>query len=120
MDSQRQQKFGKLIQKEIGEIFQQDLQHVLVGNFITITHVRVSPDLGVASVYISMLNAKKPEEVLELIKDQGKTVRHELGRRIRNQARIIPELRFFIDNTAEEAEKMDKLLASLNIPKESK
>jgi ribosome-binding factor A len=82
--------------------------------------VRVSPDLGVASVYLSLLNAKKPEDLLEQVRDLGSTIRHHLGRRIRNQARIIPELRFFIDNTAEEAEKMEKLLASLNIPKESK
>lgn len=118
MDSQRQQKFSKLIKKDLSEIFQRELATSFGGAFVTISHVRVSPDLGVCNVYVSMLGAKKPAEVMEKIQDMTAQIRHQLAQRIRNQARIIPELRFYYDNTAEEAERIEKLIDSLNIPKD--
>lgn len=116
MSSQRQQKFARLIQKELGEIFQQDIKSMFGGAFFTISGVEVSPDLGLASVYISFTLTKNPQKILEDIRDRGKQIRMQLGSRIRNQVRIIPELRFFADETLLQAEKMDKLIASLNIP----
>lgn len=118
MSSQRQLKFSRLIQKELGEIFQQDVKSIFGGAFITISGVNVSPDLGIASVYLSLTLSKKPQVVLEEIRERSKQIRMQLGARIRNQVRIIPELRFFLDETLLEAERMDKLIASLNIPKE--
>ena len=116
MSSQRQEKYGRLLQKELGEIFQFDTKSMFGGTFITVSGVRVSPDLGVASVYLSLTLSKKPQVVLDEIKEKTKQIRSQLASRIRNQARIIPELRFFLDESLIEAEKMDKLLASLNIP----
>ena len=112
----RQQKFGKLIQKELSDIFQRDKRGVLGQAFITIAEVRMSPDLSVAKVYISMMLAKDKEKVLEKLNVHKKEIRKALGDRIRNQARIIPELAFFIDEVEEKAMRMDDLIKSLNIP----
>lgn len=114
--TQRQQKYARLLQKEIGEIFQQDTKSMFGGAFITVSGVNVSPDLSIASVYLSLTLTKKPQAILEDVREKGKQIRQQLGGRIRNQVRIIPELRFFADETLLEAEKMDKLIASLHIP----
>jgi ribosome-binding factor A len=119
MSTQRQQKFSRLIQKELGVIFQQDIKSIFGGSFITVSGVNMSPDLGIATVYLSLTLSKKPQVVLDEIKDQSRQIRQQLGSKIRNQVRIIPELRFFLDDTLLEAEKMDKLIASLNIPPDS-
>jgi len=122
MDSQRQQKYARLIQKEVSDIFMHDMAHNLVipgeRPFITVSHVKVSPDLGVATIYLSILGSTKQAQIIEQIQELTPRVRGVLGRRMRNQARIIPDLRFFLDNTAEEADRIDKLIAGLNIPKE--
>jgi ribosome-binding factor A len=81
-----------------------------------VSGVQVSPDFSIATVYLSLTLSKKPQVVLEDIREKSKVIRQQLASRIRNQVRIIPELRFFADETLLEAEKMDKLLASLNIP----
>lgn len=116
MSTQRQQKYARLLQKELGALFQQDVKSMFGGAFITVSGVTVSPDFSIASVYLSLTLVKKPQTVLEEIREKGKIIRQQLASRIRNQVRIIPELRFFADETLLEAEKMDKLLASLNIP----
>lgn len=85
-------------------------------SFITVSGVNVSPDLGIATVYLSLTLTKKPQLVLEEIREKGKQIRSLLAGKIRHQVRIIPELRFFADETLLEAERMEKLLASLNIP----
>ncbi|MBL7863806.1 MAG: 30S ribosome-binding factor RbfA [Cyclobacteriaceae bacterium] len=112
----RQQKFSRLIQKELSDIFQRDQRGVLGNAFITIVDVRVSPDLGVAKIYISMMLAKDKKAVLQKLDLHKKEIRKALGDRIRNQARIIPELAFFIDEVEENAQKMDSLLKGLHIP----
>jgi ribosome-binding factor A len=112
----RQQKFARLIQKELSDIFQRDKKGVLDNAFITIAEVRVSPDLSVAKVYISMMLAKDKKAVLENLDLHKKEIRRALGEKIRNQARIIPELAFFIDEVEENAMRMDELLRNLNIP----
>lgn len=84
--------------------------------FITIVEVRVSPDLSVAKVYISMMLAPDKQRVLTKLDAHKKEIRRALGDRIRNQARIIPELAFFIDEVEEKAQRMDDLINGLNIP----
>jgi ribosome-binding factor A len=116
MSTQRQQKFARLIQKELGDIFQHDVKSMFGGTFITVSGVKVSPDFSIASVYLSLTLSKKPQVVLEEIKEKSKQIRQQLASKIKNQVRIVPDLRFFMDETLQEAEKMDKLLASLNIP----
>lgn len=114
--SVRQQKFSRLIQKELSDIFQRDQRGILGNAFITIVDVRISPDLSVAKVYISMMLAPDKKVVLDKLEVHKKEIRKALGVRIRNQARIVPELAFFIDEVEEKAQRMDELLKGLQIP----
>ena len=116
MESKRQQKVGRQIQKDLGEIFQQDAKHLVNGSFVTITAVRVSPDLGIARAYLSFLPDKNKSILLETIKENTKFIRQKLAERVRHQLRIVPHLQFYIDDTAEYAAKMDLLIADLVIP----
>lgn len=116
MESKRQQKVGRQIQKDLGEIFQQDAKHLVSGSFVTITAVRVSPDLGIARAYLSFLPDKNKSFLLETIKENTKFIRQKLAERVRHQLRIVPHLQFYIDDTAEYAAKMDLLFADLVIP----
>jgi ribosome-binding factor A len=112
----RQQKFAKLIQKELSDIFLRDQRKFLENAFITIAEVKMSPDLSVAKVYISMMLAKDKSAMLRKLDLHKKEIRKALGDRIRNQARIIPELAFFLDEVEENANRMDDILKNLNIP----
>jgi ribosome-binding factor A len=116
--SLRQQKYGRLIQKELSDIFLRDKRGIIGNAFITIAEVKISPDLSVAKVYISMALAKDKNAVLSNINLHKNEIRKALGDRIRNQARIVPELVFYIDEVEENAQRMDELIKSLNIPKD--
>jgi len=116
----RQQKYAKLIQKELSEIFQRDRRGILDNAFVTIADVRMNPDLSVAKVYISMLLTKEKEKTLENINRRKSELRKALGDKIGKQDRIIPELIFFKDEIEENATKIDNLLKDLNIPPEKK
>src|SRR6187551_1429276 len=116
----RQQKYAKLIQKELSEIFQQDKRGLIGNVFITIMEVRMSPDLSFAKVYVSMTLAKDKSAVLDKLNSHKPEIRKALGVKIRNQARIVPQLAFFIDEVGESAERIEDLIKNLNIPKEEK
>jgi ribosome-binding factor A len=119
-ESTRQQKYSKLIQKELSDIFLRDQRGILDNAFITIADVRMSPDLSVAKVYISMLLVKDKEKVLENITQRKGEIRKALGNQIGKQVRIIPELIFFKDEVEEQATRLDELIKNLNIPPASK
>jgi ribosome-binding factor A len=112
----RQQKFSRLIQKELSDVFQRDKRGILENAFVTIADVRVSPDLGVAKIYISMMLVKNKEDVLQKINKRKKEIRKALGDKIAKQVRIVPELIFYIDETEEEAQRLEKLIDNLAIP----
>jgi ribosome-binding factor A len=112
----RQQKFAKLIQKELSDIFQRDKRGIVGNAFISIAEVRISPDLSIAKIYVSMLLAKDKQGILDKLELHKKEIRKALGERIRNQARIVPEIAFFVDEVEENAAKMDELISKLNIP----
>lgn len=116
--STRQQKYGRLIQKELSDIFQRDKRGILDNAFITIADVRVNADLSVAKVYISMLLTKEKEKVLDNINRHKSELRRALGDRIGKQVRIVPELIFYRDEVEENASRMDDLIKNLNIPPE--
>lgn len=116
----RQQKVSKLIQKELSDIFLRDKRGILNHAFITIADVKISPDLSVAKVYLSMTLAKDKKVLLSNIEMHKSEIRKALGDRIRNQARIIPNLIFLIDEVEENAQRIEDLIKSLNIPKEDK
>jgi ribosome-binding factor A len=114
--STRQQKFGRLIQKELSDIFQRDKRGILANTFITVSDVAMSPDLSVAKVYISMMLAKDKAQTLDRINRAKGEIRKALGEKIRKQVRVVPELIFFIDETEENAFKIEELIKNLNIP----
>ena len=116
MESKRQQKVGRQIQKDLGDIFQKEARHLINGSFVTVTAVRMTPDLGIARAYLSFLPEKNKRILLESIQENARFIRQKLGDRVRHQLRIVPELQFFIDDTAEYAAKMDALFAGLDIP----
>lgn len=104
----RQEKFGKVLQKELADIFQEKRSSLFHNAFITISGVNVSPDMGYAKVYLSFLQAKNNKELLETVNKHGKEIRHELALKIRKQVRIIPELSFFLDDSLDYVFKMEK------------
>jgi ribosome-binding factor A len=116
----RQQKYGRLIQKELSDIFQRDKKGILDNAFVTIADVKVSSDLSVAKVYISMLLAKDRDKLLEKISGRKKEIRKALGDRIGKQVRIVPDLVFFIDEVEENAQRIEELIKNLNIPPDKK
>jgi ribosome-binding factor A len=120
MDSTRQQKFARLIQKELAEIFQRDIKSYFGGAFITVTTVRISPDLGVAKIFLSLMLAKDKNALLETVNENRKAIRKALGEKIRNQARIIPELIFYIDDNVEYAAHMEEIFSKIPKPEETK
>ena len=109
METTRQAKIARLIQKELSEIFRQQTAKTH-GVIVSVSAVRVSPDLSIARVYLSVFPSEKAPELIESINKSAKTIRYELGTRIRNQVRIIPELRFFIDDSLDYIERIDELL----------
>ena len=109
MESKRQQKFAGLLQEELAAIFQREGSSYLPNTLVTITKVRVSPDLAVAKVYLSFLNTNNTELSLATVNSHTGEIRYKLGTRIRHQARVIPTLSFFVDDTNEYAEHMDKI-----------
>lgn len=120
MDSTRQQKFAKLIQKEVSDIFTHEGRNYYGNAFVTVTGVRVTPDLGLAYVRLSLFKHKDPNSLIDLINKHAPEIRGELGKRIRNQARHIPNLKFFHDDSLDHVEKMEDLFKHIDIPKEDK
>lgn len=116
MESKRQQKFGRQIQKDLSEIFQKDFREIFGKGMVTITDVKVSPDLSIARCYLSFLLVDKPQEVVNELNEKQKAIRNVLAGKIRHQVRIIPYLSFFLDDTAEYAAKIDALFEGLVIP----
>ena len=119
-ESTRQQKYSKLIQKELSDIFLRDKKGILGNAFISIADVRMSPDLGVARVYISMLLVENKDKLLENITLHKGEIRKALGNRIGKQVRIVPELIFIKDELEEKASRIDELIKNLNIPPATK
>ena len=109
MSTTRQNKVSRLIQKELGQIIQRNANVLFGGAFITVTIVRISPDLSFAKVYLSILNPDK-EAVLKIVQQNTSKVRKELGILVRNQLRVVPSLSFFIDDSLEYAEQINDLL----------
>lgn len=112
MEGTRLSKVSRLLQKDLGDIFQKEGVTLFRGKIITVTSVRVSPDLGLAKVYISIFPTDKKEDVLLVVKQHTKTIRHELAQRVKHQLRVIPELAFFLDDSLDYIETIEKLLKS--------
>ena len=109
MQETRQNKVARLLQKELSLIFQSQTR-MMHGVMISVTRVKISPDLGICTGYLSIFPSEKGEELIKNINDNEKQIRYELGTKVRHQLRIIPELRFFIDDSLDYIERIDNLL----------
>lgn len=109
MDNNRLQKVNRLIQKELGDLLLVEAKK-MPGVLISVTNVRVSADLSVAHAYLSIFPSGKSEELVSNINENVKTVRYDLGKKLRNQLRVIPELTFHIDDSLDYIENIDNLL----------
>lgn len=109
MESTRQSKIARLIQKELSEIFLLQAKS-MNGVLVSVTAVRVSPDLSIARVHISVFPSERGDEIVKNLNGNMKSIRFDLGNRLRHQLRIIPELKFFIDDSLDYLERIDELL----------
>lgn len=116
MATKRQQKFSKLIKEEVSKIFHLQFSGAFSGKLVTITDVEMSPDLGFAKIFISVFPIIHSDDIVGFIEENKSKVRGALGRAIGKEVRVVPELAFFLDSTAEQASKLDSLIDSLDIP----
>ncbi|WP_343669190.1 30S ribosome-binding factor RbfA [Chitinophaga sp.] len=113
-ESKRQKQIGQLLQKELSDIFQRIGFNVIEGGMISISAVRVTPDLLEARVYLSMFQIKDNHEMINRIKEQMGVIKRELGNRVGKQLRRIPEITLFLDDTLDYVFKMEELFKKIN------
>lgn len=106
----RQQKVARQIQSDMAEIFQRDGKPCTLGTLVTVTAVRISPDLSYAKIYVSVFPFDRGEEVLKAIEEKNWFLRRELGRRVKNQLKVVPELQFFLDDSLEYIRNIEEKL----------
>ena len=109
MQETRQNKIARLLQKELAETFHGQTRQTH-GILVSVTRVRVSPALSICTAYLSIFPPEKAKDLLDNIRKNEKTIRYDLGKRVHNQLRIIPELRFFQDDSLDYIEHIDSLL----------
>src|ERR1700749_2005074 len=114
MESKRQQKFAGVIQEDLAAIFQREGMNFLPNTLVTITKVRVTPDLAIARIFLRFFNNSNTSLALNTIKAHASEILYKLGKRIKDQARIVPHREFFLDDTNEYVERMDKLFDKIN------
>ena len=110
MTTTRQHKVSRLLQKELGEYLQRNGSELTGGKMVTVTVVRISPDLGIARVYLSIFPGEGAEDALKSISDRAGLFRSEMGKRLRNQLRHIPEFTFFLDDSLDYIDRIENLL----------
>lgn len=110
MESTRQQKISRLIQKELGVIFQQESRNLFENALITVTKVMISKDLAIAKVHLSIFGSKEKETLIGKIRKQGGEIRYLLAKKVHNQLRIMPELHFHLDDSLDYIDNIDHLL----------
>ncbi len=110
MSSTRQNKIERLLQRDLGDIFQKGTTSLFRGKMITVTTVRVSPDLSNAKVYLSLFPVDDKKEFIDYINGIEGQIRFDLGKRVRHQLRKVPELTFFIDDSLDYIDNIDNLL----------
>lgn len=113
MDSIRQRQLAKTIQVALSENIQKELSNILEGAMITISGVRVTPDLYIARVYVSIYNHANPTHVLALLDKNNKYIRGLLGNKLRNKVRSVPQLEFFKDDTLDEVQMLEQIFKEI-------
>ncbi len=110
MESKRQHKISRLLQKDLGEIFQQELQSISGGAMITVTKVNVTSDISIARVYLSLFGSDDKVSLMERIANRKGEIKYKLGNRIRHQLRAVPDLEFYEDDSLDYIENIENLL----------
>jgi len=110
MESNRQKKVAAIFQEELSEIFRKEAKELYPGRLLTVTDVKVSPDLSVAKIYVSIFPAKDKELIIKSIKEKSSVYRSQLAKTAAKTMRIVPELLFYLDSTLDEMEKIDRAL----------
>lgn len=110
METKRQNKISKLLQKDIGEIFQRELRSEFSKTMITVTKVYVTSDLSIAKIHLSLFAVDNKEQMLKTIIQHTNEIRYALGNRVKNQLRHVPELQFYLDDTLDYIENIENLL----------
>jgi ribosome-binding factor A len=110
MESTRQKKVSRQVLKDLSEIFQMDGRDIIGTSFVSVTVVRVSPDLSVARVYLSVFGTEEKDNLLQLINSKASIFRRKLGLRVKNQMRKVPELKFFLDDSVDYSAQIENLL----------
>ncbi|WP_306640773.1 30S ribosome-binding factor RbfA [Sanyastnella coralliicola] len=108
----RQEKIASLLKRELAQFFQRESSFMFGGRFITVTIVRMSPDLGVAKVYLSFMASKDPKGDLEAVSGQAWLIRKKLAETVGKQLRRMPELQFYVDDSLDYYDDIDRLLNS--------
>jgi len=119
MMSTRQLKFSRLIQKELGNVFQRDQKSFFSGNIISVTQVEVTPDFSIAHVHLSLVLSGDKEKMMEKVQLHKGDIKRNLSKSIGKQVRKIPDLKFHLDDGVEHALKMNTIFRDLNIPPEA-
>jgi len=114
MESKRQQKFAGVIQQDLATIFQREGNGYLPNTMVTITKVRVTPDLALARIFLSFFNSGNNQQSLATIKSHANEIRYKLGARIKDQVRVVPQLEFFVDDTSDYVERMDAIFDKIS------
>lgn len=108
--STRQQKVSRELQRHLAELLRSKGMAYFGGAMVTVSEVRISPDLSIAKVYVSVFPSNRQEEVMKQLEDEKKHLRGELGHLVAKQLRIVPDLDFYLDTTLDYAEHIDELL----------
>lgn len=110
VETTRSQKITRQIQRDISDIFQKEARAIVSGALVSITVVRISPDFALAKVYLSIFPFNKSKEIMEKVREEAWFIRRELGKRMKNQIKSLPEIAFFLDDSMEYAENIESVL----------
>jgi ribosome-binding factor A len=119
-ESKRQKQVAQLVQKELSDIFLREGLNIVRGGMVSISKVRITPDLYEAKVYLSLFQVQEPEAFLKEVRTRTNEIRNQLGMRVKNQLRIVPKLLFFLDDTLDYVFKMEELFKKIKDEDEEK
>jgi len=117
-EGKRQKQVGGLIQEELNKIFQRLGLNMIDGGMVSISSVKITPDLLEARVYLSFFQVADAKNALKKIEEKGWEIKKDLGNRVRQQLRRIPEIKYFLDETLDQVFKMEELLKQIKPPEE--
>lgn len=112
-EGKRQKQIGGLIQEEMNAVFQRMGLSIVSGAMVSISSVKVTPDLLEARIYLSIFNAKDPKEILKHVDEKQWDIKKEIAARLKHQLRRIPEIKYFLDDTLDHVFKMEELFKQI-------